>query len=61
MTKKNFIALADIIREHNTHDEARTHFTDGQILTLAIFCGRQNPAFDQEKWMEYVYRKADAK
>lgn len=42
MSKQDFIALADCIREHNRiaekYGEGSTAFTDDQIATLADFC-----------------------
>lgn len=55
MTKQHFIALADIIREHNrliALDSAR--FGGAQIETLANFCKSQNPSFNRSRWKSYV-------
>lgn len=60
MSKKDFIALADAIREHNvTHRPEAPYsedaqFTDGQIKTLADFCREQNPRFMRERWLGYI-------
>jgi len=57
MTKGNFIALADDIREHNRvakNNDAHTPFTQDQIEALADFCKRQSSKFKRERWMLYV-------
>jgi hypothetical protein len=58
MTKKDFIALADMIREHNKayKDSARVdvQFGPHQINCLANFCSLQNPAFMRERWLGYI-------
>ena len=53
MSKKDFIALADIIRKVNADDSA-TPFTDFQIDELADFCQSQNPNFDRYRWLDYI-------
>ena len=53
MSKKDFIALADIIRKVNADDSA-TPFTDFQIDELADFCRGQNPNFDRDRWLDYI-------
>lgn len=52
MTKKQFIALADMIKEANRFDDHC--FSREAILDLAQFCKRQNPKFDREKWIDYI-------
>jgi hypothetical protein len=57
MTKKDFIALADYIREHNQLQEGTDNpITFGQfhLNTLANFMARQNPAFKRDRWLSYV-------
>ena len=51
MTKKNFIALADYIKDARQYCPA---FTDQQIGHLANFCHSQNPAFNRTRWLAYV-------
>ena len=53
MTKKNFTALADAIREVNA-DSSATPFTDWQVGTLADFCAAQNDQFNRERWLGYI-------
>jgi hypothetical protein len=56
MSKKQFIALADSIREHNRlakfNDDAA--FTDDQLAALARFCPSVNPRFKRERWLDYI-------
>lgn len=51
MSKKDFIALADTIREQDLP------FTDGQVKTLADFCRSQNPDFKRDRWLSYIAGK----
>ena len=52
MTKKNFIALADVIKLYNDCHEPK--FDVEQIHTLAHFCAVQNPSFNRERWLGYI-------
>ncbi len=55
MSKKDFIALADAIREHNQHlapDDKR--FEAGHLDTLADFCKSQNSNFMRDRWLSYI-------
>ena len=55
MTKKNFIALADAIREHNHRNwHIVNHFQQTHLETLADFCKSQNPNFNRERWLSYI-------
>ena len=51
MTKKNFIALADVIRD-DIND-----FTPNAIERLADFCQSQNPNFNRSRWLDYIAGK----
>jgi len=53
MTKKNFIALADTIREFNKFNPDQP-FTREQLHALAIFCMRQNGNFKADRWLAYI-------
>jgi hypothetical protein len=63
MSKRHFIALADAIRNHNSaadHPLASgrfTAFTPDQISCIAYFCHKQNPAFNTERWHDYIEGK----
>ncbi len=58
MSKQDFVALADSIRQHNVRAKEphwdKTKLTEDQIDMLADFCARQNPAFKRERWMDYI-------
>ena len=56
MTKNHFIALADAIRDHNEYESPPT-FGDGHLEVLADFCASQNPAFNRQRWLDYVAGK----
>ena len=61
MTKKDFIALADAIREYNAGFQPYTNpagstvpFTFQQLNALADFCQSQNPNFKRSRWLAYI-------
>lgn len=60
MSKKDFIALADAIREANQRSKRQNgsytpeHFSPASVLVLADFCQSQNPAFKRERWLGYI-------
>jgi hypothetical protein len=57
MSKKDFIALADAIREHNeqVHCGHSASVFDGEhISTLADFCATMNPLFKRDRWLDYI-------
>jgi hypothetical protein len=53
MTKKDFIALADMIRHHN---QFNTHnpFSPAQVKRLADFCKSTNSNFMKDRWLDYI-------
>lgn len=64
MTKRHFIALADILREltpslclsghgPKVEDGREMQYND-TITALADFCQRQNPQFDRDRWLGYI-------
>jgi len=53
MSKKHFIKLADYIREFNTLFPSEA-FSDHQLHWLAMFCGSQNCAFKEQRWLAYI-------
>ena len=64
MSKQDFVALADAIRDHGTvidpHSTVRisdTPFTKDQVEMLATFCGRQNSNFMRQRWLDYIAGK----
>ena len=56
MSKKQFVALVDSIREHNrlAKFNGENAFTDEQLATLACFCASENPRFKRERWLDYI-------
>lgn len=56
MTKKHFIALANAIREANTHysDPSGYPFNPQTIEVLADFCEEENSNFNRERWLSYI-------
>jgi hypothetical protein len=58
MSKKHFIALADVIRDSNRRYESGTAtaplFTEAHICELADFCKSQNGNFNRERWLGYI-------
>ena len=58
MSKQDFIALADTIRDHNADRHAgdvnSPPFSPGQIQALAHFCARQNQNFLGSRWLGYI-------
>ena len=53
MTKKDFIALANVIRGEVYLQDCEP-FTKKQIQALANFCYDQNPNFNAERWLAYI-------
>ncbi len=54
MTKKHFIKLADYLRDTLGYCEP---FTEKQINHLSNFCHAQNPAFNRQRWFDYIAGK----
>jgi hypothetical protein len=57
MTKKTFIALADMIREHNarcSNSFVSDKFSKTQIEALADFCQSQSHKFMRGRWLAYI-------
>jgi transcriptional regulator with XRE-family HTH domain len=54
MTKKDVVALAEVLRVHNQTAEARTEFTPDHLRVLADFCAEQYPNFNRERWIDYI-------
>jgi hypothetical protein len=54
MSKKNFIVLADYLRDTEGYCEP---FTPKQIEHLANFCHSQNPNFKRERWIAFIAGK----
>ena len=62
MSKKDFIALADMIRYHRVDtcknygpEKVQSHsFNTLAISALADFCASQNPRFKRDRWLAYI-------
>lgn len=54
MTKKDVVALAEVLRIHHQTADARTEFTPDQLRVLADFCAAQYPNFNRERWIDYI-------
>lgn len=59
MTKKDFIALADEMRQalrgSIPAEEYRVDIQRQRVIeALMSFCKRQNPAFMEDRWMDYL-------
>ena len=58
MSKKHFIALADIVRGSNYNiagEEIENRpFSDYAIRRLADFCESFNPRFNRSRWLGYI-------
>jgi len=55
MTKKHFIALADVIRMANKYPgESGPVFSGSAIQELAAFCKTQNSMFNHDLWCDYI-------
>lgn len=52
MTRKNFVALGDHIRQH--YDPGTVVCWNEVLNILTQFCKSQNPAFKREWWIGYV-------
>jgi len=57
MTKKHFIAFADMIKHENSKRESAglpLMFDDAAKFALANFLITQNPDFKGERWLNYI-------
>lgn len=64
MTKRHFIAIADVLRDLNPGlclsghgpkvEDGREMQHNDTIEALASFCSRQNPQFDRSRWLGYI-------
>jgi hypothetical protein len=51
MTKRNFIRLADYLKDTSNYCEP---FTPKQIQHLSDFCHEQNSNFKRQRWLDYI-------
>ena len=59
MTKRDFIALADTLKQvRNSYgknwDPNLFRACDDHVAALADFCEQQNPNFNREGWLGYI-------
>lgn len=61
MSKKDFIALADLMRDIKPRVESTEQFDDGRMAqwkdtvdAMADFCRAQNGAFKRDRWLSYI-------
>jgi hypothetical protein len=57
MSKSDFIALADAIREHNSSCRSivrQEPFDLDHLAVLADFCEGQNSSFKRDRWLDYI-------
>jgi hypothetical protein len=54
MTKKDIVALAEVLRSHNRTADGRTEFTPDHLRVLADFLASQYPTFNQKWWIDYI-------
>ena len=54
MTKKDIVALAEVLRGHNRTADGRTEFTPDHLRVLADFLASQYPNFNQKLWIDYI-------
>jgi len=52
MSKRDFIALADVIRAFNK--SGRRPFSEGELSALADWCQATNPRFNRPWWFGYI-------
>ena len=61
MTKKHFIALANVARDFrgsiNWYDPSDSIDVQTVINRLADFCQSQNPNFKRDRWLDYIAGK----
>jgi hypothetical protein len=54
LTKRDVVALAEVLRIHNRTADALTEFTPDHLRVLADFCAAQYPNFNRERWIDYI-------
>ena len=58
MSKKDFIALADVLRpyleESDDRDVGMDDFANVPVGVLADFCASLNPRFMRDRWLGYL-------
>jgi len=54
MTKKDIVALAEVLRVHNRTADGRTEFTPDHLRLLADFYASRYPNFNRRRWIDYI-------
>lgn len=57
MTKKHFIALADVLRANKPETSAyNSEYAQWQAdcIAVAAVCRKFNPAFNSDRWFDYI-------
>lgn len=54
MSEKNFVDLADTLREVKENSKGAVVSWEELLEELVRFCKRQNPRFDEERWLDYL-------
>lgn len=57
MTKKDYILLAKMIKQHNEKDFIEAPFTPSHLATLCEFLSTTNPKFDTTKFLDACDRE----
>lgn len=59
MSRKDFIALADVLKRETPHPDHTVMNAQHERLinALANFCARQNPNFKRQLWLDYIAGK----
>lgn len=52
MSKKDFISMANFIRDHNKLSQST--FSKEQVEVLALFCQTTNSRFNRSRWLAYI-------
>jgi hypothetical protein len=53
-SNKDYVALADHIKMHNSITAPENHFNDTHLSSLADHMKSQNSAFMKDRWLGYV-------
>jgi len=54
MTRKDIVALAEVLRIHNQTADAQAEFTPNHLGVLADFYAAEYPMLNREGWIEYI-------
>ena len=54
MTRKDVVALAEMLRMYNRTADGRTEFTADHLRVLSDFRVAKYPTFNRERWIDYI-------